>query len=767
MAEAEINTTATSDEAVLARARARFKLARDFEAENRAEMLDDIEFEAGHQWPGDLMRERENDPDGARPCLTINKARSFTRLLINDIRQGRPQIKALPVDDKADPEVAQMLNGMLRHIQVHSDADIAYDYAVESQVKIGIGYFRVGTRYTDETMGEQDIYLGIIKNPLNVYMDPAAEHPAGADAGWCFVVSKQLREDVQSKYPKAEMIDWDNVSSSEGLADWYPDADSVIEAEYWERDGDVVTWRHMIGNQVLRETVYPARWIGIVRVLGEERQINGKRDIRGHIRDMKDPQRMYNYWASASTEKVALSPKAPFVGPAEAFSGHEDDWAQAHEANKAYLPYNQFEKGTGERLDRPQRDIPVGPDTAMATLMLQASDDMKAVTNQYDASLGARSNETSGRAIRARQMESDTANFHYVDNLTRSLRHAGRIMVDMIPKVYDTHRVVRVLGEDETPGQATISPGMGAPYQEVEQQDGRIEKLYDPSIGRYDVIVSVGASYSTKRQEAAESMAEIAQSVPALWQVGGDLMVKNMDWPGADELAERLRAILPPEVAQIADARSDGMAQGQAQMAAMQEAMMAQVAPMVEELQMALEEAGMEVEQQDAMIADLQKKLEDKAAELALDKYKVDIGYQGDAEDREAKLAIAAMDKLGADATPEDTGRAPAGDSDSTATAAGMMAMSAAQVATGAVEQMVQGVPQSIAEVRELLGEAVQVTASVAQANAGLSERVDALSAQVERDRAESERIRAAAVRYLVEPDDEALAALMKSAVAH
>lgn len=187
----------------------------------------------------------------------------------------------------------------------------------------------------------------------------------------------------------------------------------------------------------------------------------------------------------------------------------------------------------------------------------------------YDASLGARSNETSGRAIMARQREGDVSTFHFIDNLSRAIRHGGRILIDLIPKVYSGERIVRVLGYDGTPQNVRLGAGQGdtasgateagagqdqaTPIDPATGQampvppNMRFDGVYDLAVGKYDLVVEAGPSFSTRRQEAAEQMTEFVRAFPQAAPVLGDLMAKNMDWPGADEIAARLKRLLPPQ----------------------------------------------------------------------------------------------------------------------------------------------------------------------------------------------------------------------------
>jgi hypothetical protein len=164
------------------------------------------------------------------------------------------------------------------------------------------------------------------------------------------------------------------------------------------------------------------------------------------------------------------------------------------------------------------------------------------------------SNERSGKAILARQKEGDTGTYHYVDNLGRAVRYVGRIIIDLIPKIYDTQRIARIIGEDGKVEHAKINPEQQEPVRKIVDQAGIvIEKIYNPTVGKYDVMVETGPGYASKRQEALDAMSQLLQGNPELWAVAGDLFVKNMDWPGAQEMAKRFAKTIDPKLLESDD----------------------------------------------------------------------------------------------------------------------------------------------------------------------------------------------------------------------
>lgn len=558
-------------EELLATARARFDLAVEAEAEMRKEAEEDLRFRAGDQWPEDVKATRAQDN---RPCLTINRLPQFIRQVTNDQRQNRPSIKVNPFDDAADIETAKAYQGLIRHIEYNSNADVAYDTAFEGTAIKGLGYFRITTDYSDAFSFDQEIFIKRIRNSNSVYLDPHYQQPDGSDSNWGFIFEDINIEDFKIKYPDSEFCngqsDWKSVGDE--LPNWC-DGKTVRIAEYFYKtfekkticllsNGRVVEkdkltfplpegfeikseretvlpaikWCKITGRDILEETEWPGQWIPIIPVLGDELDVNGRRILEGVIRHAKDPQRMYNYWASSETETIALAPRAPFIGVEGTFEGFEEQWKTANTRSHAYLQYKSKLIG-GEPAPPPQRQAYEPGTQAITQARMQSSDDLKATTGIYDASLGNRSNENSGVAIQRRNAQAQTNNFHFIDNLTRAMRHAGRIIVDLIPHIYDTERAVRIIGEDGSVKVVTINKVFG----EKDKQ-----KSYLLGHGKFDVTVSTGPSYQTKRQEAVESMLGFIQAYPAAAQVIGDLLAQNMDWPGSEKIAERLKKMLPP-----------------------------------------------------------------------------------------------------------------------------------------------------------------------------------------------------------------------------
>ena len=521
-----------------------------------------------------------------------------------------------------------------------SDADVAYDTACDNQVTYGEGYIRLLTEYAREDSFDQDLRIGRVRNSFSVYMDPTIQDPCGSDAQWCFITEDLLKAEYERMFPDAQPISSIMATGigDQSMSQWISE-NTVRIAEYFYLDhqkatlnlypGNVtafkgspqdaqlkamfekpvrtrivdrrkVMWVKTNGYEVLDEREWLGKYIPVVRVVGNEFEVDGRLFVSGLVRNAKDAQRMYNYWTSQEAEMLALAPKAPFVAYGGQFEGYEMQWKTANTTNWPYLEVNpDVTDGAGNVLPLPQRSQPPMAQTGLIQAKMGAAEDIKSTTGQYNASLGQQGNERSGKAILARVQEGDTGTYHYVDNLGRAIRHITRQLVDLIPKVYDTERIARIIGVDGEVGMAKLNPQQPEPVKEIRDQTGIvIEKIYNPTVGVYDVVITTGPSYLTKRQEAVEAMANILQTSPQLWQVAGDLFIKNMDWPGAQEMAARFKKIIDPKV--LAEDDKSPELQSAEQMIEALTQQLNQTMGMVDNIQNSMEAQEMQIKAYDA-----------------------------------------------------------------------------------------------------------------------------------------------------------------------
>lgn len=591
---------AKTAEPIIKEALERFQDSESGTTENRQDLRDDIRFaRLGEQWPTspvDIKKQRESE---GRPCLTINKLPASIRQVVNESRQNKPGIKVSPVDNGADINTAEVIGGLIRSIERGSNAEIAYDTAIDNAVSGGFGFFRIGIDYAHDETFNLEARIERIPNPLMVHWDPTSTEFDASDWEYGFISDFITEDQFKKRYPKASMVAFEG--DSDDLVNHWIQDEQIRIAEYWLRtegrrdilmlsngaivradtlpelgrqmfDGlgqdakgvsddelaqgylllngleetrrrtvtyHEVTRRIMSGVEVLVEDKWPGSTIPICPVWGEEVFVDGRRHFRSMIRDAKDPQTMFNFWRSASTELVALAPRAPWVGPKGFAKGSVEKWQTANTRSHAFLEYDPAAGSPPQRM--PFAGVPAGA----LQEALNASDDIKAIVGIYDASLGARSNETSGKAINARDRQSDTSNFHFIDNLARAIRYAGRVLVEIIPSVYGQNETIRILGEDHAEKVVKLTQEAGGP--QLPGVDGEPE-LYNLTVGKYDVTVSTGPSFATQREETRETLIQIMREVPGSAAVLGDIVMEQMDFPGADKVAKRLKLFLPPQV---------------------------------------------------------------------------------------------------------------------------------------------------------------------------------------------------------------------------
>ena len=544
------------------------QFANEADQNNRSEALEDLKFAAGDQWPVEIQNSRVLE---ARPCLTVNKVDAYCRQITNQMRQQRPRIKVHGMNNESDARMAEILQGICRHIENHSDADQAYDKAGDFAVRMGWGYWRVTTDYVRDDSFDQEIYIRAIDNPFTVYFDPNSVMPDGSDAETVLITTVVSKDNFRKMYPKAET---EQGFTMRGTGDTNPEwvmKEDIRIAEYFytERkatkvhllsDGSSVKsddlppqdvldmagitivetrnsfekkikWCKLTSMEVLEEGEWAGKYIPIVPVFGQETVVENKKKKFGIVRMAKDPQRMYNFWQTSLTESVALAPKAKWLLAEGQDEGHENEWAMANIKSMPVLRYKQKDID-GQPAPPPQRLQPEPPPAGIMAAAQSMTTDLMQVVGIFDPAQLPQGN-ISGKALQGQQQQVDMTNFHYYDNLTRSIRQTGRIILDLVPHIYDRERVLRIIGDDGKPEILTIN-------QYGQDEEGITKILNDVTVGEYDVVMDTGPGYNSKRQEAVESMMALFAADPSLIQQAGDLLVRNMDFPGAETIADRL-----------------------------------------------------------------------------------------------------------------------------------------------------------------------------------------------------------------------------------
>lgn len=663
----------------------RFKRAYDADSENCKKAKADIEFAfvEGEQWDAKAKKARGD----YRPMYEFNRVRQAIRQVVGDQRRERPSGKVRGVDSATDQDFAETITGLIRNIESVSGAEKAYDMAYEFAVAGGKGAWRICTDYAGDTAFEQDIRIKEIPNPFAVYFDPAAQEFDRRDGLFAFVCERIPEAEFERKYPEADLKGWEGNDSH---ALWMEDG-TIQVAEYWRKvpetrtillmsDGttldeddvesikdelaaagvNVVKSREVEGYKVEQYILggggvvegpneYPGKFIPIVPCWGDLMNIDGEWRYSGLVRFAKDAQRIHNYQLTTAIEAVALTPKAPYLVTPAQIKGLESVWAGANAENLPYITYNPDPQAPG---GIPQRQPPPAVPQSQLALAQISGDELKATTGIYDASLGARSNETSGKAILARQNEGDTANYAYIDNLGRALSFTWEILLDLIPRIYDTKRTIRILGEDGAEKWATLNETV------LDQQTGQEVVKYDLGKAKFDVAFTVGPTFQTARMELADSLMGLSQANPQVGLMLSDLVVRNLDMPGSDEVAKRIRwfleknGMVPPEAQ---DGQPEIPPQVQGMIAQGKQILDAQ-AQAIQQLQGELQQAGAEIQrlkvgeetkQADTVIK--AQELELKRQELMLklkeleDKHAIEVGkLRIDAFEAERNAAVEA-----------------------------------------------------------------------------------------------------------------------------
>lgn len=577
---------------IICEAKKRFATAQSAESENYQLMADDLNFLKGDQWPARQKQQRESE---GRVCLTVNKIPTFLQQVTNEQRQNGVNMKVSPVSEDASMDMAEILQGVIKHIEYASSAESAYDTAANSAAAVGLGYFRFITEYEGDDSFDQVIRVKRIRNIFTVHMDPSSVEADGSDSQWYLISERMTKAEFKAKYPKATATTTGLTNGSVGdnlNKDWVYDTE-VRVAEYYRVEftpgklrkyadgstefiatdeaeaaddseayspaqvedevappeeatqrGEVIAerdsvqrkimWYLLTPYEILEQTEIKSRWIPVFPVYGTEIDVDGKVFRAGLIRNAKDPAMMYNFWMTSATEEVSMRTKTPWIVAEGQLEGHERKWNQA---NSRTFPYLEYKPTTvdDQMAPPPQRqqmaDVPVG----VLSMAAHASDNIKQTTGLFDSSLGASGSATSGRQELAQQRQGNVTNFHYTDNLYRTLRQAGRVMLDMVRNYYDAERIVTCRGMDGEAKPATLNK-----WDEAAQRF-----INDISVGRYDIAVDPGPSASTMRAEAAEALVKLVQAYPQIMEVAGDKVIGAMSFAGSDVIAERMEKAIP------------------------------------------------------------------------------------------------------------------------------------------------------------------------------------------------------------------------------
>lgn len=583
---------ALSGDPVVAEAMERFKRCQEYESVARQRWLDDERFSHGDsenlfQWPNEIRASRELDN---KPCLTMNMTRQHNLIISNEMRKSKASVRFRAMGGGATVRSAQVWEDIMRDIEIRSAAQSCYTQARNFMINAGIGYWRLATQYPDENSFDQEIYILPVNDPLSVYIDPDIQQKDGSDAKFGMIFDYMQRKDFEKEYP-----DYRGTPGIAPLGDTLLDQginsqDRIWFCEYFRkvfRDDELVSfihqgnrltikksllpknmlslldspgtrtrpirvpqweWKMIVGEEIIDETIWPGKYLPIIRCVGEEYIVDGVLDRKGHTRAMKDAQRMYNYSASGQVESVALQGKTPWVAPAQAIEGYETYWDTANIVNHSVMPYNAFMDDGTTAIPPPMRQEPPKSSEAYQTGLQNAMQQIMMVSGQYQNQMGEQGNERTGAAIGKRQEQGATATYHFTDNYNDALVYTGKQILDLAPKIYDTKRVKTLMASDGTDYTLVLDPKARDMLSETKDEYGGVlQRVFNPQLGLYDVAPQAGPEYATKRQETAETLTLILTQAPTLVPIIGDLLLAATDFDKSQEAAQRLKRLVPPE----------------------------------------------------------------------------------------------------------------------------------------------------------------------------------------------------------------------------
>jgi hypothetical protein len=593
----DLESIGTTGDPVVDQAKKRFNRCSEWEAPSRARFVEDMKFafgdaDNGYQWPQAIRRTRDVDN---KPCLTMNVIRQHNFQIINDAKRNKSEVTVLAAGGGATYESAEVYRSLLSDIQYNSQAQQAYTLAREFQVQGGIGWWRLVTRYVGNDTFDEEVRIEPVIDPLSVYLDPDIKQRNGSDARFAFVFDDVPRDQFREAYPEyVSAVGRNPLGVGTGDDDWIT-RDHIRVCEYFRRipkedklysfidpsDGvrkslkeskmpkelrkalkddpltrirtiwdEEIEWYLIAGDEIIDQTIWPGKYIPLIRVIGEETVIEGILDRKGHTRAMKDAQRIYNYNASAQVEHVALQTKTPWKGAAAAIEEYETLWAAANTSNAAFLPFNHLDDDGNpippEAL--PSRLDPPVPSQAFEMGMQAAFNQMMMVSGQWQNTMGQQGAERTGEAIQGRQEQGDISTFHFRDNYETALIYTGMQLIDLIPKIYDTQRIMMIQADDGSMFELLMDPTAAQAIQVQKAVNGEVVKtIFNPAVGRYSVRAAPGQAFGTRRQETVQALTLILTQAPTLTGVIGDLLLSAMDFREAQEAAQRLKRMVPPQ----------------------------------------------------------------------------------------------------------------------------------------------------------------------------------------------------------------------------
>lgn len=545
----------------------RYTQAKGYWSPFFARCAEEKNFLHGDQWRPDLRQQRESD---GRPVMQLPRIQNFVRQLHAQNRQSKPNI-IVSANDSSSKEDADIVNGIIRKIEAQCSADIAYDHASESAIKIGIGALRIYTDYSYPTSFDQDIKIEAIYDESAVLFDPAARDPLFEDSEYVFIESVMRRDQYARQIGESTKLS--NLAKIVGFTSSSPlavDEEHIVILEYYRKVhksttiykySNIITGENVITNEKSDDTnlvlvnsrtsstckimhslfdglefhnttELPGTIIPVIPVLGEMQYINKVRQLKGVIRDSMDVQRVINYTASVQLEVVDLAPKVPWLVEEGTIDGYETEWRDANMRNYSYLVYKNKNGAP------PPTRMPIATDiTSIANIKNQSQDDMQAIFGIFDAALGDAGPEQSGVAIQTRINQTNQSTYIYKDNMMRSIRQTGRVIADMIPEYYNGRQIV---------------------IPNIDGSDKKVQVDLDP-LASFEISIKSGPTNESARQSLNADLMQLVTAMPQVAPLVSDYIIKNSDLPGTEKLVARLQTLLPPEIRQIESGDAENM----------------------------------------------------------------------------------------------------------------------------------------------------------------------------------------------------------------
>jgi len=574
-----------TDDEILEEAKERFQTCLNYYSPLYERAREDQDFLRGqNQWDDKIRKARQNE---GKLCLTVNLLQPYAMQVVNDIKKARLAVRVVPTDSTGSVDMAEMRAGIIRNIEKQSNVREIYGTAGLNAVSGGVGWIEIDSDYCDPESFDIEPKIKRVLDFESCMIDPSDLSSCGLDSDYGFKIFNMCEDEFEDLYPDADLNSFNaNKKIQDGddltLVKYFwkeyetkkifkirliDGTEATHDQEFLNKlDEEFVSYEilkeretrtHKVmqailsNSEVLAKEEFPAPYIPLVPVYGDEYWANDQREFRSLIHPAKDAQVIYNFAKSENIHMLANSPRPKVMGAVGSFKSDAEGWANVNNQNVSTLEYDiVHDPKTGQIMPPP---FALNPPQGSPALMQEAEiakEDIRLSLGMPQSNMGERSNAVSGIAIRAQQVEGDNATLHFVDNLSISIAHVGRILNEMITVLYTDRKIARIIGEDGLEKIAYINQPVVKEGDEmrVPKAGETPNYIFDTSIGKYDIDIDTGPSYSSKRQETADKIIELARARPEVLDVAGDILFESLDLPQGRKLAERVRSMMSPEL---------------------------------------------------------------------------------------------------------------------------------------------------------------------------------------------------------------------------